>query len=387
MRSTNHLFVFLCLICSCVQRNSDDTRLLSSETYLWKDILEADEVAMQDLFNKSDYLVIDIPSNQPFYTADKIQAGDSKYFLGDIDLDNTILIVDDKGNVINQIETGGNGPGEIPRMEDFTYHPERNTLLILTGWKIFEFSTSGEYIRDIRLPINEVFHFITLGKGNNAWLYTSPPPYDEQLTKGFRLLSLIDLESGAKVDSLFEIPQGRVASYSGTKELSFQNKQIVYAPAFGNNVFQINPENGHYKKDKYASLTESNDLYGLSGLDEFFERLQDEGGTTFVDNFIFLEEQSLFFLYKRGMYPRWGLFDPKTEILTLAKNLKDRNLELPIIPFFDVQDNRVFRLLDSEYFDQILEQDVNGEFTKRLQTKIPSLMNQENKLLLCIYEN
>ncbi|MHA7129832.1 6-bladed beta-propeller [Algoriphagus namhaensis] len=381
------ILISVFLLSACAQPKSNDSQLVFSKAHIWEKTTELDYLHIQDLFSQSKYLVVEIPDNQNFYTADKVLSGDGKYFLGDVDLDNSILIVDEKGKFVNHIVTGGNGPGEIPRMEDFTYHPDRNTLLILTGWKIFEFSTSGEYIRDIRLPLNEVFHFINLGKGNTTWLYTSPPPYDEQLTKGFRLLSLINLENGKKVDSLLEIPKGRVASYSGTKELTFQNEQIVYAPTFGNSIFHIGLKEGNIRKEIFSSLTESNNLYGLNGLDEFFERLQNEGGTTFVDNFISIEDKRLFFLYKQGMYPKWGMFDTSTGNLTLAQNLRDRNLELPLLPFLDVQGSHVFRLLDDEYFNQILEQDQEGMFTAKIESIAPELLNKENKILLCIYEN
>ncbi|MBC6367049.1 hypothetical protein DDT91_09610 [Algoriphagus sp. AK58] len=376
-------FLFLLINPSCT---TDKNSNISLEEISFISTEEIEQLDIQNYVSKSRYIPIALPEDQPFYTADKIQAGDGKFFLGDIELENTVLIVDEEGKFIHQIFTGGNGPGEIPRFEDFIYHPDRNSLLFLMGRKIFEFSTTGEFLNLIALPANEVFHFIAYGGENQVWLYTLPPPFSGAETKDIRLLSLIDLEKGTKVDSLLSIPEGRIAQVSGTKELSFQNGNVVFAPAFGTSVYTLDPLEENLAQKKYLSFAQTDNFYGLPGLDAYFERLQDERSLAFADNYVDLGDHALFFIYKNGMSARWGAFDRASQNLTLAEGLVDGELNLPLVPYLDVQGRQVFRLLDSEFFDQIEAQDEEGLVTDRLRERFPDLMKMKTKMLLCVYE-
>lgn len=377
------VFLFLIINQSCIDKKNSNRSL---EEISFNSIDEIEQLDIQNFIAKSRYVPIALPEDQPFYTADKIQAGDGKFFLGDIELENTVLIVNEAGEFIDQIITGGNGPGEIPRFEDFIYHPDRNSLLFLTGWKIFEYSTKGEFRNLISLPVSEVFHFIAYGGENQVWLYTLPPPYAGEETKEVRLLSLIDLERGAKIDSLLSIPEGRIAQVSGSKELTFQNGNVVFAPVFGNSVYTLGPVERNLAQKKYLSFALTDNFFGLSGLDTYFERLQEDRSLAFADNFVDLGDRALFFIYKYGISARWGAYNQADHSLTLAEGLMDGELELPLVPYLDVQDRQVFRLLDSEYFDQIETQDEEGLVIGRLKEKFPDLMNMKTKMLLCVYE-
>jgi hypothetical protein len=138
---------------------------------------------------------------------------------------------------------------------------------------------------------------------------------------------------------------------------------------------------------RFSSLPQTQNLFGLQDLGEYFEKLQDDRGIAFLDNYIDSEEFSLFMMIKDGLYPRWGVLEKRTNTLYLTQSLFDSNLGLPLLPYLDVQDKKVFKLLDSEYFYEILEQDLDGQVSRKLNANVPQLMNQENKLLLCIYEN
>lgn len=377
------VFLFHLINQSCIDKKNSNQ---SMEEISFNSIDEIEQLDIQNYITKSRYVPIALPENQPFYTADKVQTGDGKFFLGDIEMENTVLIVNEAGEFIDQIITGGNGPGEIPRFEDFIYHPDRNSLLFLTGWRIFEFSTSGEFLNLISLPVSEVFHFIAYGGENQVWLYTLPPPYAGEETKEVRLLSLIDLEKGAKIDSLLSIPEGRIAQVSGSKELTFQNGNVVFAPAFGTSVYTLDPLEKNLAQRKYLSFAQTDNFFGLSGLDTYFERLQEVRSLAFADNFVDLGDHALFFIYKYGISARWGAYNQADRSLTLAEGLMDGELDLPLVPYLDVQDRQVFRLLDSEYFDQIDAQDKEGLVIGRLKEKFPDLMNMKTKMLLCVYE-
>jgi hypothetical protein len=381
------LLKWVCVLALILQScNDEEFSDIELQEVSFNSIDEIEKLDIQNYVSKSRYIPIDLPQNQPFYTADKIQSGDGKFFLGDIELENTVLIVNEAGEFIHQIVTGGNGPGEIPRFEDFIYHPDRNSLLFLTGWKIFEFSTAGEFLNLISLPAGEVFHSIAYGGKNQVWLYTLPPPYAGEETKDVRLLSLIDLENGAKMDSILSIPEGRIAQVSGNKELTFQNGNVVFAPAFGTSIYSLDPVEKILSQKNYLSFAQTDNFYGLPGLEDYFERLQDDGSLAFADNYVDLGDHALFFLYNNGISPSWGAFDRGTQSLSLAEGLTDGDLDLPLIPYLDVQGRQVFRLLDSEYFDQIDAQDEEGLVTGRLLEKFPDWKNMKTKMLLCVYE-
>ncbi|WP_026947647.1 6-bladed beta-propeller [Algoriphagus marincola] len=374
------------LLFSCLSQDKTQESVIDVG---WSIVEDSDRIALQDYYSHSHYVVISIPEEQPFYTADKIQSGDGKYFLGDIDLENTILIVDDQGQFISQIETGGNGPGEVPRMEDFVFHPDRNSLLILTGWKIFEFSTTGEFLNVISLPSGDLFHFIAYGGENKVWLYTLPFPSEQLPSDEFRMLTLYDLDDDEKVYSYLEVPEGLRAEVSGEKELTLQHGRVILTPAHGSRAYSVSikGDDSDYVITRFSSLPQTQNLFGLQDLGEYFEKLQDDRGIAFLDNYIDSEEFSLFMMIKDGLYPRWGVLEKRTNTLYLTQSLFDSNLGLPLLPYLDVQDKKVFKLLDSEYFYEILEQDIDGQVSGKLKANVPQLMNQENKLLLCIYEN
>jgi len=177
----NILFVFVLAAC-----NYSVNEVESIEIIEWDKVVEMDRLVVQDYFEHSQYIPLEVPINLTFYTSDKIQSHENYFFLGDIDLENTITIFDHSGRFINQIITGGNGPGEIPRMEDYTLHSDRNSLLILSGRRIFEFTVDGQHLKTHQLPKNEFFNFITYGGKEKVWLYTLPPASDEPFSSNFK---------------------------------------------------------------------------------------------------------------------------------------------------------------------------------------------------------
>ncbi|WP_289028496.1 hypothetical protein, partial [uncultured Algoriphagus sp.] len=69
------------LLFSCLSQDKTQDSLIDVG---WSIVEDSDRIALQDYYSHSNYVVISIPEEQPFYTADKIQSGDGKYFLGDI---------------------------------------------------------------------------------------------------------------------------------------------------------------------------------------------------------------------------------------------------------------------------------------------------------------
>ena len=71
----------------------------------------------------------------------------------------------------------------------------------------------------------------------------------------------------------------------------------------------------------------------------------------------------------------------------LAKTLIDGNLNLPIFPYLDSDKNKVFRLLDTEFFEVLLDTDNQEDIIKEINTHLPTFSKQKNMFILCVYEN
>jgi len=203
------------------------------------------------------------------------------------------------------------------------------------------------------------------------------------------MLTAYDLEKGEKVLSLLDPPKDLLAQVSGEKELTYQNGKVVLMPAHGSRSYSISVEENksEYSVKQFSSLPATQNFYGLRDLDEFFQRLSDEKAISFLDNYIDSDDFSIFMMIKYGSFPRWAILDKNESKLMLTQELLDSNLNLPLLPYLDVQDKKVFKLFDSEYFDQVYEQDVDGLIIEKLKVHAPAITGHENKFLLCIYEN
>jgi hypothetical protein len=349
-------------------------------------ITELEAVDITEFFDSSHYLQLKIPQEVSFYHASKIFYGNQKYFIADLEYEDALFVFDKDGHYLYHIESGGNGPGEIPDIEDVTYDHDNNTILFLgaSGRKLFEFSDEGQFIRDIKLPVDKFFNFLAYGGEGKLWLYALPPPNNKIPNAGFHLLHTLNLQSEEWIDAFLDIPEGLNAQVSGFKELSFQNEEIIFSMAFSNTVYKFGQTTN--KAVTLESLANTNNLYGLQTLNEFLDRLSDNQELVLADNYISGKQFDLLFILKSGMFSKWGVWDKSNQKFVLTTTLIDGNLGIPLAPFLDAHQNRVFKILDQEFLEGLIAAKNNDNVLGKLIQRFPEIINEEEKLILCIYE-
>lgn len=383
----SYSYIIFLLLLSCSQSKNDLFDKIYVERADFGKITELDEVEITEFFNSSHYLQMKIPQEVSFYHASKIFYGNQKYFIADLEYEDALFVFDKDGQYLYHIESGGNGPGEIPDMEDVTYDNDNNTILFLgaSGRKLFEFSDEGQFIRDIKLPVDKFFNFIAYGGEGKLWLYALPPPNNKIPDAGFQLLHTLDLQSEEWIDTFLDIPEGLNAQVSGFKELSFQNNEIIFSMAFSNTVYKFGQTTN--RAVILESLANTNNLYGLQTLSEFLNRISDNQELVLADNYISGAQFDLLFILKYGMFSKWGVWDKRNQQFTLTSNLIDGNLGIPLTPFLDAHQHRVFKMLDQEFLEDLIIAENNESFLEKFIQRFPEILNEEEKLILCIYEN
>jgi hypothetical protein len=379
------LFVLFILF-SCTGLSSFHSDDIPVEEIDFGRIENVETVNILDYYQSSHYLQLKVPSGVAFYHASKIMYGNDKYFIADLEYEQALFVFDKNGEYLYHIESGGAGPGEIPDIEDIAYNHDSKTILFLgsSGRRLYEFSESGVFIRDIRLSIDKFFNFIAYGGENKLWLYTLPPPADKVPQEGFKLLHVVDLESLEVENSFLTIPDGLVAQVSGHKELTMQNNEIVFSMAFSNTVFRFS--NYGSRASKLISLAKTDNMFGLPSLEDFLTRLAQDNSLTLVDNYVSGQSADLMLILKSGSFMKWGILDKGSQKFKLVDTLIDDNLGLPLIPFIDAHRGKIFKMLDSEFLEGVFLEENNKFIVDKLVNLMPGLLGEDEKLILCVYE-
>lgn len=387
MKKNLYLLFLTFFLISCGNLPSEELNSFIVEELDFGKITELEAVDITKLFDSSHYLQLKIPQEVSFYHASKIFYSNQKYFIADLEYEEALFVFDKDGQYLYHIESGGNGPGEIPDIEDISYNHDNNTILFLgaSGRKLFEFSDEGQFIRDIKLPVDKFFNFIAYGGEGKLWLYALPPPNNKIPDTDFQLLHTLDLQSEEWIGAFLDIPEGLNAQISGFKELSFQNDEIIFSMAFSNTVYKFGQTTN--KAVILESLANTNNLYGLQTLNDFLNRISDNQELVLADNYISGAQFDLLFILKYGRFSKWGVWDKSSKKFTLTSNLVDGNLGIPLAPFLDAHQHRVFKMLDQEFLENLIIAENNENVLGKLIQRFPEIINQEEKLILCIYEN
>ncbi|MFC0263096.1 6-bladed beta-propeller [Fontibacter flavus] len=350
--------------------------------------IETDQFDILPFFDKSTYILLDVPEELELYQADKILAGDGLYFIMDAELGNGIFIFEETGNFVAEIPIGGNGPGEIPDLEDLTYNFDTKTLLVLGayGRKLFEFSTIGEFIRDISLPENRFFNYIAYAGNDLIYLHTLPSPSYAQM-KDERMVTALQLSSMEIIAEHLPVPVGLKYNITGEKPLTFQTGKVVFARAFGNRIHIFQKKGNLEKEILLQALAPTNNLYEKETLNQFMDLLADKNELAFADNYLETENLDFLLLVKSGSLTRWGVWDKKNGKFNLANTLFDSNINMPLLPHLEIDDRKVMKLFNDEFFEIYLNEVGHEDYLRKIEEMVPGFRDKTRKFILCIYEN
>jgi len=388
MKNIIFQFFFLALLFSCKKKETLPDAMEIEKLDFGK-VSHTAQLDITQYFENSNYLQLKVPDEFAFFHADKIFHGNGKYFIADMELEKALYAFDEKGNYLFHINSGGFGPEELPNFEDVVFNHDSNSILFLGayGRKLYEYDDSGAFMREIALPENGFYNFMAYEGNGKLWLYTLPPPPNKLAETDFKLLTVLDLNTGQKAGSFIDVPEGLRVQVSGVKEISYQNGNIVFAMAFGNRIYKLSSLHDHSKAILLQSVSNTNNFYGLDDFDLFISRVAENRELVYIDNYITTEKADFFILLEAGATNQWGVWNKKEQSFSLAKTLLDGNLELPLFPYLDSHKNKVIRLLDPEFFDIVFESENADLIINNIQQYLPNFKMEENTFLLCVYEN
>ena len=381
------LFCITFLQLSCSLRNDQNGKEILEERN-YGQFIESGQFDIVPFFGKSTYVLLDVPEELDLYQADKILAGDGLYFIMDAELGNGIFIFKETGDFVAEIPIGGNGPGEIPDLEDITYNFDNKTLLVLGayGRKLFEYSPSGEFIRDMSLPENRFFNYIAYAGNDLIYLHTLPSPSYAQ-PNDERMVTAIQLSSMEIIAEHLPVPEGLRYNITGEKPLTFQSGKVVFARAFGNRIHVFQNDGNLEKEILLTSLAPTNNLYEKETLNQFMDLLADKNELAFADNYMETENLDFLLLIKSGALTRWGIWDKKNGKFNLTNTLFDSNINMPLLPHLEIDDRKVMKLLDDEFFEMYLNEEGHEVYLMKIEEMVPGFRDKTRKFILCIYEN
>ncbi|EIM75114.1 hypothetical protein A3SI_14104 [Nitritalea halalkaliphila LW7] len=349
------------------------------------------EVELFDLvpfFKKAHYVLLDVSEDLDLYQADKILAGDGKFFILDAELGEGIYIFDETGAFVADIPIGGNGPGELPDVEDIAYNADNQTLLVLgsNGRKLFEFSSDGTFIRDRAFPDQSFYNYIAYGGNDLLYMHTLPSPTFEQ-SEGPPLLAVLKGDNLERVAEHVPTPGGLKFSITGEKPLTVQAGQVVLAPAFGPRIYKFNQAGSLEKELFLPDVAATDNFYQRESFNQFIDMLLDKNELVFADNYVETEHVELMLLVKSGAQTRWGVWDKKSKQFQLANSLFDGTLQLPLLPHMEIHDKKLLNLFEDEFFEAYIDEEEQADLLAGLEAVVPGFKNQSRKFILCVYEN
>ncbi|MGY6557657.1 MAG: 6-bladed beta-propeller [Nitritalea sp.] len=349
---------------------------------------EVEEFDIVPFFKKSSYVLLDVSAEVALYQADKILAGDGKFFILDAELGEGIFIFEESGAFVAEIPLGGNGPGELPDAEDMAYDWDNQTLLVLGayGRKLFEFSSEGKYLRDRAFPDDGFYNYIAYAGNGLVYLHTLPSPTFAQ-SEGAPLLSVLKAENLERVAEHVPTPAGLRYSITGEKPLTVQSGQAVLAPAFGTRIFFFQEEGALGKQLMLQDVAPTDNFYERESFNQFMDLLAERNQLAFADNYVGTKNLELMLLVKSGALTRWGVLNKKNGQFQLAQTLVDERLGLPLLPHLEIHDKKLMKLIEDEFFDMYLDQEEHTDLLATLETVVPGFKNQSRKFILCVYEN
>lgn len=144
-----------------------------------------------------------------------------------------LVIFDDQGNYINEINRSGLGPEEYRNISAAWF--KNGSIELFSGWsrKILRYSANGEFIETVEAKYDKNISGWAMTPSQNGYVFhqTGTPPGGSELIFTDNLLNL--LAKGAPIDKPHPLP------FSQRKVFSSLGKSIFYAKPLRDSIFQI----------------------------------------------------------------------------------------------------------------------------------------------------
>ncbi|MBR9777466.1 MAG: 6-bladed beta-propeller [Cytophagales bacterium] len=163
------IFSFL-FLCSC--SNTSNNNNLGSQNMAIP-IPEENIDKFSEVFNKVNYITVQLPLESSIGQADKVIITEDNIFIGDFYQNPKVIILDKEGNFLSCINAFGEGPGEYTQINDFVIHHEDPKVLILSTKKILAFDFNGNFVEELDRPISGGYKFLATKK--DELIFYVPP--------------------------------------------------------------------------------------------------------------------------------------------------------------------------------------------------------------------
>lgn len=97
------------------------------------------------------YITLKTEPNNPIAQVDKLELLNSKIYVLDKEILETLFIFDSSGNFLNKLETRPGGPGEFTSLDDFAVDENYIYILNNESQKVFKYSKNGDFLQDIKI--------------------------------------------------------------------------------------------------------------------------------------------------------------------------------------------------------------------------------------------
>jgi hypothetical protein len=223
----------------------------------------------------------------------KIIVTDSNIYIKDGFKGGGIVIFDRNGKFMKRISNGP-GPGELVRLYDIAFDKENNELVAYQHSFLLFFSTTGEFLRQIRLP----FGFYNFSVIPNGYVFKT---LDEQGNGHLGFLGRYTFLVTDKnlILKMVGLPCLRAeVNYIGYNYLYNNNKEVMITKNFCDTVFQYNISNGKlealflldYRKKKLP------EEYVSTYKEQFFDIIKQNDYYYFIGEVLETQKQNVFFL-------------------------------------------------------------------------------------------
>lgn len=291
-----------------------------------------------------------------------------------------LVIFDDQGNYINEINRSGLGPEEYRNISAAWFKNE--SIELFSGWsrKIQRYSVNGEFIETVEAKYDKKISGWAMSPSQNGYVFhqTGTPPGGSELIFTDKLLNL--LGKGAPIDKPHPLP------FSQRKVFSSLGKFIFYAKPLRDSIYQIIDGKAYPKfkfdfKDEWLwsnpKYTESPDIAmkAIARESKVFMVLSDIG-----ERYIFLT-----YLYNdnKAVFEKKGYINRETGNF-FRFDLRKKDKKDFSIKFLSWENGRLASSLSAYDFEEFMGNLDKNQWTVKGGFDLEEIFQSENPVLLRI---
>ena len=288
---------------------------------------------------------------------------------------NSITIFDNKGKLLLTTKDFiGRGPNEYMMYGTYTINRYNNNIMILDYIKsdIKEYSTSGEFVRRIKIPKDLRFVTDFILTNNDQIIFYS----NEGFQNNDYALKLFDIKKEKMIKDIVKLPSNSINATTTINNLYIHNDTICFNYSFpsSTDTYYIDNNNDIHIKYKYdfGKIDFNNDVRKANLDNRFMKNYYDKYAVIFEkyenDKYIFLT-----FFHKESSYLTF--YDKVNNLTRVRKNNKNPFLTSPNY----VDNEYIYFIVMPEHLTHILD---NELLTNEQKEYIKNINDEDNYIVV-----